>query len=191
MRRALTEPGRPTFQPPAIAERKGQVARRLVLLLTVTLVAGTLAACSLFDYAKGAETPADEPAAAEALVTFFDLLQAGDYSEASAYYGGPYHVLAGYNPNVPPNDLATLWRNGCSVNGLHCLKVRDYTAIVGEEGVITFEVTFSTREGDLFVIGPCCGANETEQPPVSVFAIRVGQNIDGRYRVLDLPPYSP
>ncbi len=125
-------------------------------------------------------------------MTFFDLLQAGDYAEAAGYYGGSYELLTGYNPNVDPSDLATLWRNGCSANGLNCLTVRALTPAASEEpGVIAFDVQFSTREGELFVIGPCCGADETEQPPVSLFTVRVARGDDGRYRVIDLPPYRP
>ena len=30
-----------------------------------------------------------------------------------------------------------------------------------------------------------------EQPPVSLFSIHVARGADGRYRVIDLPPYTP
>ncbi len=137
--------------------------------------------------------PARETALAqEALVTFFDKLAGGRYAEAVDYYGGDYEVLAGWNPDVDPNDYATLWRNGCSINGLNCLATRSVTAggITSDEAVL-FSVTFSTREGDLFVLGPCCGVTEAEQPPQSFLDIRVVPGEDGRYRVIDLPPYTP
>ena len=137
--------------------------------------------------------PAGETALAqEALVTFLDKLAGGRYAEAVDYYGGDYEILAGWNPDVDPNDYATLWRNGCSINGLNCLATRSVTAggITSDEAVL-FSVTFSTREGDLFVLGPCCGVTEAEQPPQSFFDIRVVPGEDGRYRVIDLPPYTP
>lgn len=134
----------------------------------------------------------DEALAADALFTFFDKLQAGDYAEAAEYYGGSYEVLTGDNPNVTPDDVATLWRNGCSINGFNCLAARSLTlADRPGAGEYLFNVEFSTREGELFVQLPCCGVDETEQPPVSVFPILVARGEDGRYRVLDLPPYTP
>ncbi|MBP8949897.1 MAG: hypothetical protein KBG73_13735 [Candidatus Promineofilum sp.] len=138
-------------------------------------------------------SPSDEEAlAADALFTFFDKLQAGDFAEAAAYFGGSYEVLTGYNPEVAADDVATLWRNGCSINGLNCLAARRVTlADRPAEGEYLFNVEFTTREGELFVQLPCCGADETQQPPISVFSIRVARGEDGRYRVIDLPPYTP
>ena len=134
----------------------------------------------------------DEALAADALFAFFDTLQAGDYAEAAQQFGGSYDVLTGYNPEVNPDDFATLWRNGCSINGLNCLKARSLT-LAGRPapGEYVFNVEFSTREAELFVQRPCCGADETEQPPVSLFPIRVVRGKDGRHRVIDLPPYTP
>lgn len=163
--------------------------RRLIRILVWLLALPALFACLP---AQDVAPAGDETAAAEALVTFFDLLQAGDYAEAAAHYGGSYEVLAGYNPNVDPEDVVTLWRNGCSINGLNCLKVRSHkTDGRTEVGEWLFNVEFSTREGDLFVLGPCCGATEAEQPSASTFPIRVALQEDGRYRVIDLPPYAP
>ena len=134
----------------------------------------------------------DEALAADALFTFFDKLQAGDYDQVAQYFGGSYDVLTGYNPAVAADDVATLWRNGCSINGLNCLAARSVTlADQPAEGEYLFNVEFTTREGELFVQLPCCGADDTEQPPVSVFPIRVARAADGRYRVIDLPPYTP
>lgn len=135
---------------------------------------------------------ADEAVAVDALYTFFDKLQAGDYQDAAGYYGGSYDVVQGYNPDVAPDDFATLWRNACSINGFSCLKASTVTLSNRPgEGEYVFDVEFQTREGKRFVLGPCCGADETEQPPVSVFPIRVARGNDGRYRVVDLPPYTP
>lgn len=138
------------------------------------------------------ERAAEVALAQEALVTFFDKLAAGRYAEAIDYYGGDYGVLTGWNPDVEADDHATLWRNGCSVNGLNCLATRSVTPsgfLTGE--VYLFSVDFSTREGKQFVLGPCCGVTETEQPPRTFFDIRVVRGEDGVYRVIDLPPYTP
>lgn len=141
----------------------------------------------------GAGEPTEEAALAqEALVTFFDKLAAGRYAEAADYFGGDYAALTGWNPDVDRSDYATLWRNGCSINGLNCLATRSVTAVDAMTGdQYLFSVEFSTREGERFVLGPCCGVTETEQPPQSLFDIRVVLGDDGRYRVIDLPPYTP
>ena len=139
------------------------------------------------------DAQAEEAARAqEALVTFFDKLAAGRYGEAVTYYGGGYEMLREWNPNITSNDYPTLWRNGCSINGLNCLATRSVTAggITSNEEYL-FSVDFSTREGERFVLGPCCGVTETEQPPRTFFDIRVVRVEDGRYRVIDLPPYMP
>ena len=167
--------------------------RPIIVLIVLALTIG-LIACQPATAAPTANlAPSDDEAlAVDALFTFFDKLKAGDYAEAAAYFGGSYEVLTGYNPEVDPADVATLWRNGCSINGLNCLAARSVTlADRPEPGEYTFNVEFSTREGELFVQLPCCGADETEQPPVSLFSIHVARGADGRYRVIDLPPYTP
>ena len=167
--------------------------RPIIVLIVLALTIG-LIACQPATAAPTANlAPSDDEAlAVDALFTFFDKLQAGDYAEAAAYFGGSYEVLTGYNPEVDPADVATLWRNGYSINGLNCLKARSLT-LAGQPapGEYLFDVEFSTREGELFVLGPCCGVDETQQPPVSVFPIRVVRGEDGGYRVIDLPPYTP
>jgi hypothetical protein len=48
-----------------------------------------------------------------------------------------------------------------------------------------------SSDGSLFVLGPCCGANETEMPPVSQFEYKVTRDASGQFVVMDLPPYVP
>ena len=175
------------------------MARFLVRLMAIALgLALLLLGCQpgrlqSNEVVVGSGDPTQEATLAwEALVTFFDKLAAGRYAEAVDYYGGEYDILVGWNPDVAPNDYATLWRNGCSINGLNCLATRSVAAggITSNEEYL-FSVEFSTREGEQFVLGPCCGVTETEQPPRTFFDIRVVQGEDGRFRVIDLPPYTP
>jgi hypothetical protein len=173
-------------------------SQRLLFLMMAGLSAGLIMACQPGrvqpeDVTIEAGPPrTDEEFARQALIVFFAQLQAGEYELAVDLYGGSYDVLTGFNPNVEPSDRATLWRNGCSINSLNCLVTRTVT-LAGRPSVneYIFDVEFSTREGDLFVLGPCCGATETEQPPVSRFPIRVVKGSDGFFRVIDLPPYIP
>ncbi len=125
------------------------------------------------------------------LLNFFDRLAAGEYAAAAELYGSGYEVLQGYNPTVDPADVATLWQNGCQINGLQCLPVRvanfkENTAV----GETIFTVQFTAPDGSLFVREPCCRVAQTT-PPESEFEFRVAQSGDGIYRVLDLPVYVP
>jgi hypothetical protein len=164
----------------------------LVTCMVMALSTGCRNDQSSISLTEPVESFGEQELAGEVAIKFFDYLQSGRYVDAAGLYGGSYEVLQGWNPSVDPADFTTLWRNGCSINGLNCLNTRSVQ--VAEQtatGEFVFLVEFSTREGELFVLGPCCGADETEQPPVSVWPIRVAKGADGRYRVMDMPPYSP
>ena len=142
-----------------------------------------------------APTPTSLPSTAgeaqEILTRFFDLLNAKQYEEADRLYGGEYEQLRVFNPSSDPEDHAALWSWSCEYAGLQCLSVRSATFTNMRGDTYIFQVEFSNPDGTLFVLGPCCGANETEMAPVSQFAYRVSRANDGTFRVLDLPPYTP
>ena len=131
--------------------------------------------------------------ALQALTAYFEHLNAGRYEEAAELYGGSYDILVGYNPDLDPKDYAGLFRNGCTMSGLQCLKLREarLQEQVPATGEYRFVVQFSTAEGQLFVRGPCCGATEEEMPSESEFLFTVVKGGDGKYRVQDLPVYVP
>ena len=133
----------------------------------------------------------DLGSARQALIAFFSRLHDKRYNEAVEYYGGPYDVLRDWNPTVARNDYSTLFKNGCTMNGLKCLRIR---TIVHEEQVspteFRFIVEFVNDDGTLFVRGPCCGTTETEMPPQTQFAYTV-KKIEDRFLVQDLPVYVP
>ena len=106
-------------------------------------------------------------------------------------YGGDYEQLQIFHPSADPADHAALWSWSCEKAGLQCLKVRVATFKILQGDTHVFQVEFSNADGSLFVLGPCCGADETEMPPVSQFEYRVGRESDGSFRVIDLPPYTP
>ena len=126
------------------------------------------------------------------LSQFFDHLHAGRYEEAVKLYGGSYQVMIEQNPTIDPSDYVALIRNACTVNGFQCLQLKvagiEYKPSPNE---YLFTVQFQNEDGSLFLLGPCCGAPETEQPPVSLFEVRVVQVADGEFRILDMPPYKP
>jgi len=134
----------------------------------------------------------NDGSAHDILVQFFDHLNAGSYEEAVNLYGGDYQLLVDQNPETDPSDYALLMKNACMYNGFQCLKIKlagiEYKPSPDE---YVFGVQFQNEDGSVFVLGPCCGASETEQLPVSFFEIRVMKNTEGEFLVLDMPPYMP
>lgn len=125
------------------------------------------------------------------LKSFFLSLNGGDYSHAAELYGGSYDVLEDMNPGIIFGDAVPLWRNACTMNGFQCLKVK---RIVKTERIsdteYRFTIEFKTDDGDLFILGPCCGETESGQPGISQFMVTV-RRINDEFKVMDLPPYVP
>ncbi|HSR46972.1 MAG TPA: hypothetical protein VLL77_03190 [Anaerolineales bacterium] len=159
-------------------------SRLFALLFTAAIVAG---ACT-----SAPPAPADEDAARQLMMEFFSLLHNGEYERAAALYGGSYDELSSKNPDTDPADGAGLFRNGCTLNGYRCLKVLEAepTDSTGVDD-FTFTVRFQSDDGTPFVLGPCCGATATEQPPVEVFRVVVHRAEDGSFLVMTLPVYVP
>jgi hypothetical protein len=126
------------------------------------------------------------------LVTFFDLLSKKEYARAAEFYGGSFYMLRNSNPPVDPKDYATLFQHACEINGLQCLQIKQ---VVNRDVIsqfrFEFEVEFELPDGSLFVLGPCCGGNETDQPPKSRFKYPVVLDCHNRYFVMELPVYVP
>lgn len=130
--------------------------------------------------------------ALQALKSFFKELARGEYEAASALYDGSYESLISFNPELNPDNHATLWQTGCQLNGLKCLTVRSATFTeVNEAGEFVFTVEFNAPDGGgLFTLWPCCG-EDPNAPTQSQFEYRVVEGEDGQFRVLDLPVYTP
>ena len=163
--------------------------RRLPVLLLIIFLAGCRPQPT--NTAEPTSLPSTAAEAEQTLIEFFSSLHAKEYTGAVSFYGGSYETLQGNNPDLDPSDHAALWARGCEVNGLQCLEVRTATFVSVEVDTYIFQVEFNNPDGSLFVRGPCCGADETEMPPVSEFEYRVSRNIDGKFVVMDLPPYIP
>ena len=161
-----------------------------VLFLTVLL-----AGCGMPLATPSQVTPTTLPStAAEAhdvLVDFLTLLHTKNYAQAAPLYGGEYESLQVFNPEIDPEDHVALWTWVCENRLLQCLDIRSttFTKLVGDSYI--FQVEFNNPDGSLFVLGPCCGANETEMPPVSQFEFTVSRNANGQFVVMNTPPYVP
>jgi hypothetical protein len=125
------------------------------------------------------------------LESFFTLLAHGAYEQAAGLYGGDYEGLRSMNTSIPADDYASLWMYGCASNGFQCLGIKNVLkASMDEKGIFYFTVEFQKRNGDLLVIGPCCGADATQMPPRSQFEFTVRRN-KGVFLVLDPPVFVP
>ena len=134
----------------------------------------------------------DQELALQTLTDFFRYLSSGKYQLAAPLYAGSYDWLINNNPEVSPADHATLLEYGCRFNGLQCLEARAIVPDGSSSGVTySFMVEFAATDGSLFILGPCCGATETEQPPISQFHYHVLKLDNGGLGVTDLPPYVP
>lgn len=135
--------------------------------------------------------PSTTSDAQTALVKFFELLNSKQYADADLLYGGDYEQLKVFSSDTDPADHSKLWADACQLAGLQCLEVRSATFKNLQGDTYIFQVEFSNPDGSLFVLGPCCGADATEMPPVSQFEYAVRRNADHQYVVMNLPPYVP
>jgi hypothetical protein len=165
-----------------------------ITVLSVILIVLLTTHCSPSQAGQPVEANSlsDEELASTTLVDFLESLHEGRYDQAAWYYGGPYDEMTYHNPSLEPSDHVGLLRNACTINGVQCLEPRSVeleSRVSADEFI--FKVTFLNPDGSLFVLGPCCGASETDFPPVSVFEFTVRKvNLD-RFQVMDMPPYVP
>jgi hypothetical protein len=140
-------------------------------------------------------TPTSLPSTAseahDVLVNFLTWLHTKNYTDAVPLYGGEYEQLQIFNTEIDPNDPVALWAWACDHQLLQCLEVRSaaFKELRGDSYI--FQVEFNNLDGSLFVLGPCCGTNETEMPSVSQFEYTVSRNAEHRFVVINMPPYVP
>jgi len=162
------------------------------ILHFVLALSFALASCAGLTSPTEAETTALDQAQ-QTLIDFFDLLVAGNYERAAALHVDDadfYDTLRQNNPEVDPSDHAALLQAACTFQ-LRCMRI---LRVVSRQGLganqFQFVVEFANLDGSLFVLGPCCGADETSMPPVSQFEFLV-ENDGGFYLVLSSPIYVP
>ena len=136
-------------------------------------------------------------------MTFFAAISSGDYRTAGSLYGYGVNetqelaqIVLNWRDGDPawkaePADFAAVLEKVCT-GGFLCLPLR---SIVSETQISSAETEFivelSGPEGELFVLGPCCGATETEMPPRSQFAYVVARDETGYHRVKWAPILEP
>jgi hypothetical protein len=165
--------------------------KRSIFLLLAFFLAGCVAQRTIPPQPTQTSLPSTADEAHDVLLDFLTLLYTKNYAEAIPLYGGEYEQLQVFNPDIDPNDYSTLWMWACDHQLLQCLEVRSasFKELRGDSYV--FQVEFNNSDGTLFVLGPCCGANETEMPPVSQFEYTVSRNAEHKFVVMNTPPYMP
>ena len=159
------------------------------LIVVVSLLAACAAPASV------AEGPTDLEHAQQTLIDFFSLLHNGEYGEAVERFADDaetafYETAQRNNVDVDPSDHAALMEAACTYQ-LRCMEILN--VVSGEQISDTefiFTVEFADLDGTLFVLGPCCGSNETEMPPVSQFEYRVAM-VGSEFFVHGSPIYVP
>jgi hypothetical protein len=171
------------------------ISRFLILLLTLVLIGCAPQPSNIPSFTPTPITPTSLPSTAseayEVVVNFLTLLHARNYTNAVPLYGGEYEQLQVFNTEIDRNDHVALWAWACDHQLLQCLEARSATFKEVRGDSYIFQVEFNNPDGSLFVLGPCCGTNETEMPPVSQFEYTVSRNADHRFVVMNTPPYVP
>jgi hypothetical protein len=165
--------------------------KRTVFVFIV--VASLLTACAA--PTPVAEAPSDLEHAQQTLIDFFSLLHNGEYVEAIERFADDtdtqfFETAQRNNVDVDPNDKAALMEAACTYQ-LRCMEILN--VVNGEqisETEFLFIVEFANPDGTLFVLGPCCGSNETDMPPVSQFEYRV-EKLGSEFFVHGSPVYVP
>ena len=156
--------------------------------LTILLVSCATPAGEL----PSTDSPSDDLRAQEVLLDFLDSLHKGEYHKAAQLYGGTYETMIDHNPAMNPEDHVALLQTACTINGAQCLQVKSPSLDRQVSNTkFTFKVEFLNADGTPFVLGPCCGGNETDFPPQSVFYLTALKMDKVNYAVMDMPPYAP
>jgi len=125
--------------------------------------------------------PNDQNLGKGVIIDFLGSLHDKDYSKAVTAFGGDYTILRNWNPDIAPTDLADLWKNGCELNGLECLEIRNLAfASQPDSDTINYNVWFSNADKITEFKDPQSGA--------SFFKFTV-KRIDGKLLVITPPVY--
>lgn len=117
----------------------------------------------------------DDPEAI--LRSYFESLYDENYDRVVTYYGGTYELLQGYHPQMNGNHHAELFRAYIEITGGQLVKI---DSIINVKEILAneeyqYELTFIDKEGNSFREGM-----------VYTYGVK---KVDGKFKVMDLPPY--
>ncbi|MEJ8548556.1 hypothetical protein [Brevibacillus borstelensis] len=157
-----------------MAHLPNKISTKTVTLLFCCFFLVLLCSCSSVN--KATEMNDKDPD--QVLNAYFEAVSKKDYATIVTYYGGEYQTLIGYNPSVPQDDYAKLMEEYCTVNGGNIVKIDkiiEKTKVTDDEYI--YKLSFLYPDNTSFENG--------KQIEYTV------KNIDGSFKVMDLPPYIP
>lgn len=162
----------------------------LMALLGLFIILGAL----LFFQQKNISTSMPKSSQKDVLVDFFYALSKKDYEKADSLFNFSDENVEFLSTFVDPVQDVPLLENYCNVMGT-CLPIGSI-----QDGDPAFNnsspnkkyyvVTFINNDGSDFVLGPCCGASESEMPSKTEFTYEVVK-VGNEYKVNTLPLYRP
>ena len=127
------------------------------------------------------------------LLAFFDFLKDEKFDKAVELFEptglDSWEWLENFSPSEEKNNKALVLKNYCRSTGT-CLEANILKVEQNNENEFILSVEFLHDDGELFVLGPCCGATEEEMPPISKFDFRIYKN-DDLFKVSTPPVYVP
>ncbi|MBU2025420.1 MAG: hypothetical protein ABIC19_03695 [Patescibacteria group bacterium] len=134
----------------------------------------------------------DQIAAQQVLVEFFNLLHDRQYGAAAELFkpsSQDLEMMKSMAYESPGADLGLMLKNYCELMET-CLPAKVTAAEKINENKYKLTVEFIEKNGQAYVLGPCCGATEEEVPPQSEFEYLV-EKINGQLKVTTIPQYHP
>lgn len=129
--------------------------------------------------------------AQDTLITFFENLSKNEFDKAVnlfSSYDSDWENLKVYN-EPDETDRVIIIKNYCNATTT-CMKAEVLNIRKVKDDEYSMVVRFFKKNGDIYVLGPCCGATEEEMPSQEKFDFTV-KKIEGEFRVTTPPIYVP
>src|SRR5680860_71113 len=120
------------------------------------------------------------------LINYLNYLASGEYDKVSNLYATDYTALRSWNPGVNQANHSELFKRGCEINGLECLKLKEIvkTEVDGNRVILTVKLVDPVSLSGTY----CAKGADLASACLSEFkmtVVNLGDDIG--YRVVDLP----
>lgn len=164
----------------------------LALLMPMVIIL-IFSGCGKTAVNQGTAKTNDANIAKNTLLAFFDFLKNEKFDKAVELYEptelDSWEWLENFSPAEEKNNKALVLKNYCRATGT-CLTANILDVKQNNENEFIVSVKFLQNDGEIFVLGPCCGSTEEEMPPLSEFDFRVHKKGD-LFKVSTPPVYVP
>jgi len=135
----------------------------------------------------------DVNVAQNTLLAFFDFLKDEKFDKAVELFEpvglDSWEWLENFSPDEERKNRALVLKNYCRATGT-CLQARVLSVEKNNENEFIASVEFIHNNGEIFILGPCCGSTEEEMPPMQKFDFRIHKK-DNLFKVSTPPIYVP